>query len=703
MDVIQLTDAERAGTLTDSFAVDAKIGEGSYGSVFRARHLRTGATVAIKKVPIDGDLPDLMQEIAMLSACDSPAIIHLFGFFVEPRHLWMVMEYCSGGSVSDIMKETGRTLSEAQIAVVVRDTLLGLEYLHHKGKLHRDIKAGNILIDRRGQAKLADFGVAGQLTDAATKRNTVIGTPFWMSPEVVQEIGYTTKADMWSLGITCIEMAEGHPPNHNVNPMRFIFMIPTRPPPKLADQSLWTPLFPAFVARCLVKNPDLRPTASELLLDPFVVDATDHTELRDLAAVTMAERERVWAEGGGGAVGLDSEDEEGEEEEDGKTVADTMRGPLDNMHTMRPGRVPGTAKRARMHLVLPDASKVGGGAGSGPSSLPLDDPASAIDRAVEEVAYSTGTMIVHDSNEDLPLSSSRLPPGVATALVTVAAGGPVFPISSEGTIRPMLVQQQQPQKLAHRPPPPIPTSLSSSSGPASMALSLDRSPPSKSSMLLNPSPMGPGGASPASMALSLDRSPTFPNSPTSSNSGGPPTPNQHLHSLLPSSSSSSLRSQTQPERPERNAARRSPSTSRRGGASPASSPNPPVRGLPTPPMSSASSAPGNGFMPPGRVPSPAALAAMAGNRRTPSPGIPLPRRPSKDKMQPSYSAPSLNVTGGWPPRRRSEDPPRMLHQHQHQQYAQHQQQQGYYRGGPAQMGRVQPCIQTGLSRTLACA
>lgn len=183
------------------------------------------------------------------------------------------MEYCGAGSVSDIMRLRRKTLNEAEMGAIIRDTLLGLNYLHSLKKIHRDIKAGNILLNLQGHAKLADFGVAGQLTDTIVKRNTVIGTPFWISPEVIQEIGYDTKADIWSLGITAIEMAEGRPPHADMHPMRAIFIIPTESPPALKHPNEWSQEFNDFIAHCLVKKPEERTAAEELLHHEFVKNA----------------------------------------------------------------------------------------------------------------------------------------------------------------------------------------------------------------------------------------------------------------------------------------------------------------------------------------------------------------------------------------------------------------------------------------------
>ncbi|KAJ3076053.1 Serine/threonine-protein kinase 4, partial [Quaeritorhiza haematococci] len=194
----------------------------------------------------------------------------------------IVMEYCGAGSVSDIMRLCRTVMSEQQIACICHYVLKGLAYLHARRKIHRDIKAGNILLNTQGQAKLADFGVAGQLTDSVTKRNTVIGTPFWMAPEVIQEVGYGVNADIWSLGITCIEMAEGRPPYHNIHPMRAIFMIPTKPAPKLENEGRFSKTFQNFISRCLTKDPAKRPSAAELLNDPFVVAAEGLSIMMDV-------------------------------------------------------------------------------------------------------------------------------------------------------------------------------------------------------------------------------------------------------------------------------------------------------------------------------------------------------------------------------------------------------------------------------------
>ncbi|KAF6737954.1 Serine/threonine-protein kinase 3 [Oryzias melastigma] len=269
------------------FDVLEKLGEGSYGSVYKAIHKESGQVVAIKQVPVESDLQEIIKEISIMQQCDSPYVVKYYGSYFKNTDLWIVMEYCGAGSVSDIIRLRNKTLTEDEIATILKSTLKGLEYLHFMRKIHRDIKAGNILLNTEGHAKLADFGVAGQLTDTMAKRNTVIGTPFWMAPEVIQEIGYNCVADIWSLGITSIEMAEGKPPYADIHPMRAIFMIPTNPPPTFRKPELWSDEFTDFVKKCLVKNPEQRATATQLLQHPFINQAKPVTILRDLITEAM--------------------------------------------------------------------------------------------------------------------------------------------------------------------------------------------------------------------------------------------------------------------------------------------------------------------------------------------------------------------------------------------------------------------------------
>ncbi|XP_011917018.1 serine/threonine-protein kinase 3 isoform X4 [Macaca nemestrina] len=221
-------------------------------------------------------------------------------------------------------------LTEDEIATILKSTLKGLEYLHFMRKIHRDIKAGNILLNTEGHAKLADFGVAGQLTDTMAKRNTVIGTPFWMAPEVIQEIGYNCVADIWSLGITSIEMAEGKPPYADIHPMRAIFMIPTNPPPTFRKPELWSDDFTDFVKKCLVKNPEQRATATQLLQHPFIKNAKPVSILRDLITEAMEIKAKRHEEQ---QRELEEEEENSDEDElDSHTMVKTS---VESVGTMR--------------------------------------------------------------------------------------------------------------------------------------------------------------------------------------------------------------------------------------------------------------------------------------------------------------------------------------------------------------------------------
>jgi serine/threonine protein kinase len=258
------------------------LGEGSFGAVYKAIHKPSGATVAVKIIPNSnsgGAIEDekIKGEIDILSRCDSPYIVGYFECFIRPPNnkpgeMWIVMEYCEGGSMTDLIEASaGKQLPEDCIRAACASIVLGLEYLHGVANVcHRDIKCGNVLLTDDGHIKLADFGVSAELTNTMNKRKTVVGSPYWMAPEVIRESHYDGRADVWSLGITAIEMAEGAPPHSNLHPLRAIFVIPTKPAPTLADPDNWSPEMLDFVRCCCQKDPNQRHDSALLSSHPFV-------------------------------------------------------------------------------------------------------------------------------------------------------------------------------------------------------------------------------------------------------------------------------------------------------------------------------------------------------------------------------------------------------------------------------------------------
>lgn len=285
-----LGEDELGKDLEEVFAIEEKLGEGAYGSVFRGVHKKSKASVALKQVHVDTKavatdtwFQETIKEICMLQLCSNEHVVKYFGSFYKAEDLWIIMEYCKAGSVLDLMRRRRTVMTELQISTILRGALAGLEYLHGERKMHRDIKAGNILLSEAGVPKLADLGVAGELENSLSKRNTVIGTPFWMAPEVIQENGgYDEKADIWSLGITIIEMAEGAAPLAEVHPMRAIFMIPSKPPPTLTCPEEWGAPLIEFVSLCLVKEPTDRKSAEHLLGHPFITAAPPPATLMEI-------------------------------------------------------------------------------------------------------------------------------------------------------------------------------------------------------------------------------------------------------------------------------------------------------------------------------------------------------------------------------------------------------------------------------------
>jgi len=268
---------------SDDLNVLNLLGEGSFGAVYKATHKPSGAIVAVKVIP-NGNTGSasedekIMGEIDILSRCDSPYIVGYFECFIRPPagskagEMWIVMEYCEGGSMTDLIEASaGFMLPEDCVRAVCASIVLGLEYLHGVANVcHRDIKCGNVLLTEDGHVKLADFGVSAELTNTINKRKTVVGSPYWMAPEVIRESHYDGRADVWSLGITLIEMAEGAPPHSNLHPLRAIFVIPTKPAPTLADPDNWSPEMLDFVRCCCNKDPTQRHDSAMLAAHPFV-------------------------------------------------------------------------------------------------------------------------------------------------------------------------------------------------------------------------------------------------------------------------------------------------------------------------------------------------------------------------------------------------------------------------------------------------
>uniref|UniRef100_A0A670XRE0 non-specific serine/threonine protein kinase n=1 Tax=Pseudonaja textilis TaxID=8673 RepID=A0A670XRE0_PSETE len=280
----------------DVWEIVGELGDGAFGKVYKAINRETGALAAAKVIETksEDELEDYMVEIEILATCDHPHIVKLLGAFYYDSKLWIMIEFCPGGAVDATMLELDRGLTESQIQVICRQMLEALNYLHGKKIIHRDLKAGNVLLTLDGDIKLADFGVSAKNMKTVQKRDSFIGTPYWMAPEVVmcetmKDTPYDYKADIWSLGITLIEMAQIEPPHHELNPMRVLLKIAKSDPPTLNYPSKWSPAFRDFLKTALDKNPETRPTATQLLEHPFVSKVTTNKALRELVAEAKAE------------------------------------------------------------------------------------------------------------------------------------------------------------------------------------------------------------------------------------------------------------------------------------------------------------------------------------------------------------------------------------------------------------------------------
>jgi len=248
------------------------IGEGAAGEVYVAQN-KNGQRVAIKKMPINSENVKLLcTEINIMRESHHPNIVEYNdSFIVEGNFLWVVMELMDGGCLTDVLEQFDVVkMNEQQISYVCLQTLNALSYIHQNHRIHRDIKSDNILLNSKGEVKIADFGYAAQLTQDKQKRNTVVGTPYWMAPELIRGNDYGIKVDIWSLGIMVLEMLEGQPPYMSFPPLRALFLITTKGIPPLQNPEKWSQELRQFYQRCVEKDVELRPDSNELLTYQFL-------------------------------------------------------------------------------------------------------------------------------------------------------------------------------------------------------------------------------------------------------------------------------------------------------------------------------------------------------------------------------------------------------------------------------------------------
>ncbi|KAJ8735502.1 hypothetical protein PYW07_007122 [Mythimna separata] len=309
----QHVELDRAADPRDRFTLQELIGEGTYGEVYCARDKKTGRRVAVKILEnITENIEEIEEEFLVFRDLSGHRNIpEFFGLFLkrgacpDDDQIWFVMELCTGGSVTDLcagMRARGSNLTEPQLAYVLRGTVRALTHLHAHRCMHRDVKGHNILLTEDGEVKLVDFGVSSHLAATAARRNTSVGTPYWMAPEVIaceQQLdeSYDCRCDVWSVGITAIELAEGEPPLSGLHPMRALFQIPRNPPPSLSRPEMFSPQLVDFIADCLKKDMNKRPFARELLEHPLLLAVSSFED--KIRKELQAEIKRQRAEGRG--------------------------------------------------------------------------------------------------------------------------------------------------------------------------------------------------------------------------------------------------------------------------------------------------------------------------------------------------------------------------------------------------------------------
>ncbi|ORZ35298.1 kinase-like domain-containing protein [Catenaria anguillulae PL171] len=280
--VARLEQIVSSGDPTRQYQNLVKIGQGASGGVYTATQVATGKIVAVKQMNLDAQPKKelIINEILVMKRSAHENIVNFMDAFLWKGDLWVVMEYMDGGALTDVV--TYNLMTEGQIAAVCREIFKGLAHLHAQGVIHRDIKSDNVVLSNQGQVKLTDFGYCAQINEYQSKRNTMVGTPYWMAPEIVTRKDYGPKVDVWSLGILAIEMIEGEPPYLNENPLRALYLIATNGTPTLQNPGQLSSTFRDFLAKCLEVDVERRPTAEDMLRHPFLNKAAPLTSLAPL-------------------------------------------------------------------------------------------------------------------------------------------------------------------------------------------------------------------------------------------------------------------------------------------------------------------------------------------------------------------------------------------------------------------------------------
>lgn len=290
----QLASAEQkastilTGDPTRIFKGLSRLGEGASGTVYLATDTRTGQQVAIKQSDA-ADLVNLKHEIALQSLSRHENIVRYIETYVHDRNLWIILEFVHGGPLTDVLGPSVK-FPEPCIAFVCKSVLKGLAYMHRSHRLHRDIKSDNIMVDFSGAVKIADFGFAIGLTQEEDKRRSVVGTPYWMAPELIRGMEYDDRVDVWSLGITALEMADGEPPWLHEPPLRALLLITTEGSPGVRNPTRWSSAFRHFLKCSLALKASRRATAEQLLLHPFIKSACDQATFAVFASRILRAR-----------------------------------------------------------------------------------------------------------------------------------------------------------------------------------------------------------------------------------------------------------------------------------------------------------------------------------------------------------------------------------------------------------------------------